>query len=116
MRTAIGTTVSGPSIIREFEDTKAQLRYWNTDDRRIKLDNLPDSGRQYVSMDLQSRSALLCFNGNLAHETELFEGEDGYTTIFCLGKDHWRAEPEDIEFLSNTGFQFPSGTKRQNHL
>ena len=77
----------GPSIIRAFGTAQGgQLLYWPNDDHvsrpRGSLDDLVSD--QAMQLNIYNPYALTCFNGNKAHETLPFEGEDRFSIIFSL--------------------------------
>ena len=108
----------GPSIIREFGTTHAALEYWYDDPgvKNVAVDKMVDSHHPRLQTSLRTSNTLFSFNGNNAHRTLNFTGDDRYTIIFFLGRNHWRATPDDASRLKNIGFMLPEECSQANEF
>eukprot|EP00405_Crypthecodinium_cohnii_P016723 CAMPEP_0206449376 /NCGR_PEP_ID=MMETSP0324_2-20121206/18052_1 /ASSEMBLY_ACC=CAM_ASM_000836 /TAXON_ID=2866 /ORGANISM="Crypthecodinium cohnii, Strain Seligo" /LENGTH=449 /DNA_ID=CAMNT_0053918741 /DNA_START=67 /DNA_END=1417 /DNA_ORIENTATION=- len=94
----------GPSAIRAFGDFKGgELWYWDKDDRKAKLEDLPRS--QARKMNLKKKT--LIFDGTLAHSVDPFEGER-ISVVWFSCRHHNRVGVSNVSFLkSKAGFRWP---------
>ena len=72
----------GPSIIRSFGDhTGGQLRYWPADQGQpSRLQELHN--KDVILLDVHDEEHLMKFNGNKAHETLEYAGQNRISLVF----------------------------------
>ena len=94
---------TGPSIVRQFGEQKAELLFWNDG---------PSGCATELKLDVSD--TLSAFDGRHPHATAPYttDGGDRYSVIFFLGNKHWDCNAKDLEYLNDMGFNVPDSSSQ----
>ena len=87
------------------------MSYWPHDPEDVKLSVL--SHDDAMSFDVFDQHSLIMFDGNKAHETESYSGEERMSIVFYTIPKSQMISTEDRSVLKTMGFQLPPVTERK---